>query len=228
MNRNENYFKYKCYLNCNNKKMKLCGIYDKKNKYYFRILGHNNLIYTIIVHDNGDFSCSCPYYKENNIKICKHLFYMFFYMFKIFKIWYSYESKIYLNRYVDRKCIQYDESFLNGKLNDVSFLLFRKKMRSLHFKLLDQTLFEIDNFYLKVKHDKSIFLKKYNSNQDNFCNICFENKEAKFKCPNCKKTYDLECINKWVKINASCPSCRFNINDYKKILNLSEMIYHKI
>ncbi len=223
-----NYLQYKCYLKCNNKDMKLCGIYYKNDKKHIRILGHNNLIYTIIVKYNGYFSCTCPFYLEKNIKICKHIFYLFFYMFKIFKVWLASDSKIYLNRHISGYYIKYDDTILNGKLNEISYLLLRRKSRSLYFKLLDQKLYELDNFYLRIKADNNEYLGKYKSDIDNFCNICFEEKESKFKCPECKKTFCLICINKWVKIKQTCPSCRYNILDYKKIVNVREMIYHNV
>jgi hypothetical protein len=225
---NKKFLQYKCYINCNKKDMILCGIYYKNDKKNIRILGHNNYIYTININNNGYFSCNCPFYLENNIKICKHLFYIFFKMFKIFKTWLASDSKIYLNRHTSVNYLKHDDSVLDGKLNEVSYLLLRRKIRSSHFKLLNQKLYELDNFYLRIKADNNDYLGKYKSNIDNFCNICFEEKESKFKCPECKKTYCLNCINKWVKIKETCPSCRYNIQDYKKIINIREMIYHEI
>ena len=47
----KNYLQYKCFLNSNKKDMKLCGIYYKNNKKYIRLLGHNNLVYTITINN---------------------------------------------------------------------------------------------------------------------------------------------------------------------------------
>lgn len=230
---NNNINLYKCYIRAMKANMKLCGIYYKKDYILIRILGESKLVYSINIFDNGIFDCSCKYYINfDGKKICKHVFYLFFKVIKIFRKWLSSSSKIYLKRYSTYDMISFDENFLNGKLNDISLLLFKKRLRINHFKILDQKLFELDNFYLKYKiKDNPIHRKYISQNKTSFdgeCLICLNTQDNNFKCPSCKKIFHLKCINKWIDINPSCPHCRLDMLDYKKYLDLINMEYNKI
>ncbi len=229
MLRTNNIKTYKCYIRSLKAKIKLCGIYYKKKYKLIRLLGESNLVYSIIINNDGNFQCNCPYYLNNKIN-CKHIFFLFFVMFKIFSKWISSDSKIYLKRYSHPTLIKHDETFLNGKLNEVSLLLLLKKIKLFHFKLMDQKLYELDNYYLKLKNNRNTIFDKYYSTLENneICSICLNNKNTHFKCPHCKKRFHLSCINKWIKINPSCPTCRNDLKEYKKFIDLINSEYNNI
>jgi hypothetical protein len=221
---------YKCYIRAIKSKMKLCGVYHKKDFKLIRILGESKLVYSIIIKNNGEFECNCQYFTNVNKNICKHIFLLFFNLFKIFKKWTSSHNKIYLNRYSHHTLVNFDESFLDGKLNEVSLLLLNKNIKLYHFKLMDQRLYELDNYYLKIKNNRNYVFDKYYSldNKVEQCSICLNHGNIKFKCPKCKKKLHLSCLNEWIKINHTCPNCRNDIEDYKDFISIINSQYHNI
>jgi len=211
--------------------MKICGIYYKKNKILIRILGQSKKIYSInIFIINGHFNCSCKYHLKYNI--CKHIFNFLFKILKVFSNWLSSDSDIFLRRRLNWNVVNKDETFLNGKLNEITILLIKKNLRKLHFKILDQKLYELDNFYLRYKKIDNPIHKKYiNQNSTPFegsCLICFNDNNNNFKCPSCKKIFHSDCINKWIIINPTCPHCRYNMNDYNEYIKILNMEYNSL
>lgn len=223
---------YKCYLRSHHSNMKLCGIYYKINNILIRILGESNFIYSINLKNNGYFNCACQYYSiENNHHICKHIFYLLFKIFKIFKKWKSSNDHIILNRTSNYKIIKYDHSFLHGKLNEISLLLLKRKIKENYFKKLDNKLYEIDNYFLRYKSKDNPIYKKYfieNSNNSKKCIICFNDKNLSFQCYQCKNLFHTNCINTWINENPTCPFCRYNLIDYKNYLTIISRNYHKL
>ena len=55
------------------------------------------------------------------------------------------------------------------------------------------------------------------------CIICYEKLSLKiYKCYTCKKEFHLDCMNKWTKINNSCPICRTSFIKLNDQLNEAE------
>lgn len=222
---------YKCYIRSLKANIKLCGIYFNKSNKLIRLLGESNLVYQITISNNGNFECNCPYYIKNNTN-CKHIYFLFFTLFKIFNKWESSNSKIYLKRYKHYSLISYDDTFINSKLNEISLLLFNKNVKMYYFKLLDQKLFELDNSYVNIKDKQKFIFNKYHCNniesKNLKCSICLTNDNLDFSCFKCNNKFHQKCINKWIKINPTCPICRYNMNDYKDFLELLNSKYNKI
>ena len=59
---------------------------------------------------------------------------------------------------------------------------------------------------------------------DKTCSICTENINNNIKTLNCKHSYHLECINKWLIIINTCPLCRQIVIDEIKILNNNNIV----
>jgi len=74
-----------------------------------------------------------------------------------------------------------------------------------------------ENLMKKLKTRIDNIDVNYNYDVDdcaNDCVICFEtvaNKESNFSCCLCKNIFHKNCINRWIKINNTCPLCRMKI-----------------
>ena len=67
-----------------------------------------------------------------------------------------------------------------------------------------------ENMNINLKQEKILANEEINTE----CCVCTDNitkNDYIFKCNYCKETFHYNCINKWVKINNSCPKCRNNI-----------------
>ena len=62
----------------------------------------------------------------------------------------------------------------------------------------------------KIKYTQQIRVPGTNFISENICPICLE-KNINWKLP-CNHSFHFECINKWHKINKSCPNCRTSLN----------------
>ena len=79
----------------------------------------------------------------------------------------------------------------------------------------------IPNYFKNIKEinnnlGKPIYIKKHDDILDKSCFICLEKYEYKkykriLRC--CKNTCHKKCIDKWLKKNSTCPTCR---HDYLK------------
>jgi len=68
-----------------------------------------------------------------------------------------------------------------------------------------------------------------NFKKSTYCSICLEkiNKLEKYKTK-CNHLYHIKCINKWLKINNTCPICRTELYKKNLIFDIRNELYERI
>ena len=67
------------------------------------------------------------------------------------------------------------------------------------------------NFLIGLKQNIQLLIRKLTpmvESTDNWCRICFKaSPNDPRACPLCNKPACAQCMHKWLKMNATCPSC---------------------
>lgn len=224
-------FIYGSYLRGINSKLYFIGLYRKESDYLIRVLGTSMLVYSVIITKKGLVSCSCPLFKGMKHKFpCKHIFYILFKIFPIFKDWRDPSNKIYLNRLKHKDAlVKTTESFLKHpcKLNSIELILLDKMVNKNYQIKLEKRLYQLDKEYLEMIHNPEKIHSLY-FNGTGKCAICLNETNEEIKCPQCKTVYHNDCIYKWIKINPSCPLCRYPMENLVKYYRVQEGEYNII
>jgi len=65
---------------------------------------------------------------------------------------------------------------------------------------------------------------KYGCSPDNFtCPVCLDNSDTAVVITECDHMYHLDCLEKWMEMNNTCPSCRNIMPGYSKTM-VEEML----
>ena len=186
-----------------------------KNKYdfIFNISGSTHNIYSVKIINNQEHNhifCNCPDMKKrcslHNV-LCKHILFIIFKVVKLFKYCNSLSS-ITLNE-------------------DGELFLSNKTLSKDHIEIIS-VFIDVFNFDSDVDFVNVDYITKFNelkpkikdsnkiTNVTN-CVICFDdftpewikaNDDLLSKCLVCVGMFHIECLNKWLEHNNTCPYCR--------------------
>ena len=119
------------------------------------------------------------------------------------------------------------EFFLESKLNSIEIILLEKMITKNYQLKLDKKLYELDKEYLDmIYHPEKIHSLYFNGTGK--CVICLTDVNEEIKCPQCKTVYHSDCIYKWIRINPSCPLCRYPMKNLLKYYSVQEGEYNII
>ena len=201
---------YRCYIRGLNHKLYLAGVYKKNELIRIRILGTSYIIYNVEVNKKTEkLFCNCMCFYKNKYP-CKHICFVLFKVFPIFRKWFKPKYPIQINRRFFPHTNKYCYTFIDCKLSNGTILLLERIIDENYSKYINPRLFQLDSMYIYYSDNYNKILKKFREKKER-CIICFEEKENTFKCNVCNAYFDEKCIYKWLNINSTCPNCRSDL-----------------